>query len=79
MIKKDAFQWGEIPKVAFEAFIMVMTQAPALALPDFNQPFIIEIDGCNASMWAILQQKGYSIVYVSKASGAKGQELSIYK
>lgn len=56
-----------------------MTQAPALALPDFNQPFIIEIDACNASMWAILQQKGYSIVYVSKASGAKGQGLSIYE
>lgn len=69
LLKSDAFQCGEIP---FEALRTAMTQAPVLALPDFNQHFIIETDACNAGMGVVLQQKAHPIAYISKAFGAKG-------
>lgn len=75
LLKKDAFQWGEIPQAAFETLRTTMTQASVLALLDFNQPFIVETNACNVGMGPVLQQKGHSIAYISKAFGSTGTRV----
>lgn len=79
LFKKDPFQWGEILRAAFEASRTAMTQALVLALPDFNRPFIVEMDACNMGMGAVLQRNGHPIAYIFKAFGEKGQGLSVYE
>lgn len=43
-LKKNAFQWGEEQQQAFLKIKQALTNAPVLALPDFTQPFVLEID-----------------------------------
>ena len=35
----------------------ILTSAPLLAHPDFNQPFIIQVDACDQGLGAVLCQK----------------------
>ncbi|MCI21570.1 hypothetical protein A2U01_0042738, partial [Trifolium medium] len=43
-----------------------MTSAPVLALPNFQQPFILETEASGVGMGAILHQDGHPIAYFSK-------------
>jgi hypothetical protein len=56
-----------------------MTRTPVLALPNFQEPFTVEIDVCQDGIGAILMQKGQPIAYLSKAFGEKHRSLSIYE
>ena len=53
--------------------------APVLALPNFEQPFIVETDACDRGMGAILQQQGHPITFMSKALSLRYQGLSTYE
>ncbi|MCH83985.1 Ty3/gypsy retrotransposon protein, partial [Trifolium medium] len=44
MLKKDAFHWSTEATQAFTELKHALTSAPVLALPNFNQPFILETD-----------------------------------
>lgn len=44
LLRKDAFQWSNEATAAFEKSKKVMTTPPVLALPDFHQPFLVEVD-----------------------------------
>jgi hypothetical protein len=50
-----------------------------LALPNFEQPFVLEIDACDTGIGAVLMQKGHPIAYLNKALGPKTRAMSTYE
>jgi hypothetical protein len=43
---------------------------PMLALPNFDEPFVLETNACGTSIGAILSQNNHQIAYISKALGS---------
>lgn len=41
-----------------------------LALPNFDEPFVLETNACGTSIGAILSQNNHQIAYISKALGS---------
>lgn len=74
--KGTLFRWTDICEEAFQLLKRSLVSAPVLALPNFNQPFVIETDASETGIGAVLQQDGHPIAYVSKALGPKTQGLS---
>ena len=56
-----------------------MTRTLVLALPNFQEHFIVETDACHDGIGAVLMQKGQPIAYLSKALGEKHKSISIYE
>src|SRR6266511_3360729 len=58
-LKKDKlFTWRKEQQEAFEALKQKMTEAPILAHPDYDKPFILYTDASYAGLGCILAQKG---------------------
>ena len=55
-----------------------MTTTPTLAISNFNDSFIIEIDASGEGIGAVLSQQGKSIAYMSHALGVTKQSWSTY-
>lgn len=51
----------------------------SLAIPDFNMPFVIEIDASGTSFGAILSQKQCPIAYFRQVLSARARTKSIYE
>jgi hypothetical protein len=73
------FVWTDKAAKAFETLKKAMVQAPVLALPDFDKPFVIETDACQDGIGAVLLQQGHPIAYLSGALGVNNQKLAIYE
>jgi len=56
-----------------------MTQTPVLALPNFQEPFVIETDACQDGVGAVLMQHGQPVAYLSKALSGRNKHISIYE
>ena len=78
LLKKDTFLWTEQAHQAFLTLKTALTQAPILALPNFKQPFILEIDASGAGIGAVLSQNSHPIAYFSKKLSNKMQKQSAY-
>lgn len=50
-----------------------------LALPRFDQPFLVETDACGQGIGAVLIQNGHSLAYISRHLKGKQLHLSIYE
>jgi RNase H-like domain found in reverse transcriptase/Reverse transcriptase (RNA-dependent DNA polymerase)/Integrase zinc binding domain/Retroviral aspartyl protease/Integrase core domain/Retrotransposon gag protein/Chromo (CHRromatin Organisation MOdifier) domain len=79
LLKKNSFNWSQESSTAFQALKQAMCQAPVLAMPNFNEPFVIETDACDNGMGAVLMQGKKPIAFLSKALGVKNQALSTYE
>jgi hypothetical protein len=55
LLKKGTlFVWTDATETAFQALKQALISAPVLALPDFSQQFIVEIDACDVGIGAVL-------------------------
>lgn len=79
LLKKEAFIWSENANSAFKELKNKMINPPILALPNFNEPFLIETDASGVGMGAVLMQRGHPIAYISKAFSKKNAMLSAYE
>ena len=64
-LKKDAFNWNSEAEVAFQKLKTVMTTIPVLALPNFSQLFIVEMDASGYGLGAVLMQSQRPVAYFS--------------
>lgn len=80
LLKKEVkFVWEETHQQAFESVKKALTTAPILALPDFSQEFVVEIDASDKGIGAVLMQQGHPLAFISKALGVKAQAMSTYE
>lgn len=68
LLKKGAFNWDSEADQAFEPLKKVFSTPSVLALPDFNQTFIVECDALGSGFGAVLMQEGRPISYFKKKS-----------
>jgi hypothetical protein len=80
VLKKEiSFQWTPLTQEAFDTLKQALANAPVLAVPDFQQPFVLETDASDLGVGALLMQKGHPISYLSRALSAKNRALSTYE
>ena len=66
LLKRDQFKWIGVADITFHNLKNAMNVSLALALPDFSQPFIIEIDAFRISIGVVLMQKGFPWLILAK-------------
>ena len=71
LLKKEVFLWDDNAQSSFDELKFRMTQAPILAMPDFNMPFELETDSSKFAIGAILMQKNHPIAFYSKKLSSK--------
>lgn len=64
--KGEQFCWTHESDSAFNALKEAMTSTPVLALPNFEEKFVIEADASSTGMGAVLCQRGHLIAFASK-------------
>lgn len=66
-------------KEAFLKLKSAVSQAPVLALLDFEKPFLIECDTSGLGVGAVLMQGNQPIAFLSKALKGKALHMSTYE
>lgn len=54
LLKNGQLGWNEEAEIAFESLKQVMTSTPTLAMPNFDEPFVIETDASGDGIGAVL-------------------------
>lgn len=54
---KKKFVWSSDCQTAYEKIRTLLTQAPVLSTPDFNQPFVLQVDASDRGAGAVLLQE----------------------
>jgi hypothetical protein len=78
LLKKGNFHWIVEAGAAFNLLKQAMTTTPTLAMPNFNDTFIIETDASGDGIGVVLTQQGRPIAFMSRALGISKQAWSIY-
>ncbi|CAN6458145.1 unnamed protein product [Victoria cruziana] len=79
MLKKGTFAWSEKSEKAFEELRAALIQAPVLALPNFENSFVVETDASDVGIGAVLTQDGHPIAFMSKALTQRAKPFSTYE
>jgi hypothetical protein len=78
LLRKDAFCWNSTTQQAFEDLQRAVTSAPVLALPNFQNTFVLETDASGMGVGAVLHQNGHPIAFFSKKLAPRNQKKSAY-
>lgn len=79
LLKKENFGWNNEVEVAFIDLKQALSNAPVLALPNFQRQYVVETNTSKYGTGAILQQDGHLIAYISKALALQHHTLSMYE
>ena len=66
-MKNDSFKWIQATAQAFQQLKIAMTSALVLAIPNFNEIFILETDASGSGVGVVLSQNKHPIAYFSKS------------
>ena len=67
LLKKDSFRWSQAIAQAFQQLKIAVTSALALAIPNFNEIFVLETDASRSGVGVVLSQNKHPIAYFSKS------------
>eukprot|EP00257_Ricinus_communis_P017974 XP_015576546.1 uncharacterized protein LOC107261479 [Ricinus communis] len=79
ILRKNSFIWNRESLAAFDHLKRAMTITPVLALPDFQQDFLVECDASEFGMGAVPQQGDRPIAFFSKPMAARHFKLPAYE
>ena len=79
LLKKGGFNWEQEVSEAFERLKQSITEAPVLALPDFEQEFVVECDESKHGVGVVLMQQERPIAFFSTTFKGKNVFLSAYE
>ena len=77
-LKGGRYSWNSQAEEGFQEIKRSMTQAPVLALPDFDKIFEVDCDASKAGIGGVLSQGGRPIAYFSEKLNGARQNYSIY-
>nr|XP_016502143.1 PREDICTED: uncharacterized mitochondrial protein AtMg00860-like [Nicotiana tabacum] len=66
LLKKNGFHWDEEAEHSFQILKQAMSNAPVLALADFNKTFIIETYACSKGMVQCLCKRADLLLFSAK-------------
>ena len=79
--KPNKIIWEEPQKRAFEYLKKMLTSAPVLRLPNFDQPFILATDASDTGLGAVLMQEEgsekFPVIYLSRKLLPREQRYSV--
>lgn len=79
LLKKDGFKWSSEAQETFEKLKMAMTTVRVLAMPDFDEEFVVETDASGQGIGVVLMQGGKPICYMSQTLSDRAQQKSVYE
>lgn len=62
--KKHSWKWEEDQQLAFEKLRVMLTEAPILSRPNFDETFVLQTDASNVGIGAVLTQTINNVEYV---------------
>ncbi|CAA7053501.1 unnamed protein product [Microthlaspi erraticum] len=79
LLQKNQFKWSEEATASFLQLKTAMTTVPVLALPDFNETFVVESDASGTRLGAVLMQGQRRIAFFSQALTARQRLKLVYE
>lgn len=79
LLKKNEFEWNDLPAVAFQSLKSALTSTPILVLPYFTKSFVLKNDASGRGIGALLMQDSHPVAYISKSLGPKQLTLFVYE
>jgi hypothetical protein len=79
ILQQKQFCWSSAAQTSFGHLKTAMVSTPVLALPNFEETFVVETDACDQGIGAVLSQQGHPIAFYSKALGVNNRKLSTYE